>query len=873
MSELKEKTKKNIHDIEYGWCHTDHKEGLEIRTGFREADYMNDEPFASSVKKMLKQMGLPQPRQKQVFRGTHHDLLFLDSHGVVVRIGPTDVTDLIHPAIIQPLGWLDDTENNISVAIYPGIELSTKFENQQYAAESISRLEASLRQSGQRSHDINQGNTGIVRIYKDGQEKALSILLDPDNRFNGTNISSEEGDALKNIRSNAQSSQNNTRRSGVMEDAINGISELVHDMSDWKDVFLLHQPLRTKFWLAQRSTANGSTQDPLYMQQFWNECKFLTEKPKSYIVHKYTEYENENGVMISRYEKKFINGASLYKPWTGKDADQKPKIIIPPHKQKMLDRVKDNPQAVEKIHELFLRNDQFLKQIVKANLESLECLPEDIQRRVDLHLFRLQQDPRFSSTLPIDVLEDKDIQEQLLHSYEEKTIQISDIPKPLYSSSSFIYALIAKRPEQCLEIFSVLPKETIGIILDETLGNRRVTGVWDFLYRQPALFSQLPLVFQESEAFVTRALGCGVPYQDLAEDMRNKDPIIKAAMIAALEDGQYITNNNITKYIPQHKQSVIGEVYKSTEYRKKLLHGLAIERYTYDDIPKSMREDKGFMKIALEEVPNIYNQLPTYLKHDHEIIKQALSGNVDDIMGASLFQAIPSKELEAFKTFLLSDEISYKYIHAMYYDIFKYQKLPDFMQSNETFALKALEKDTDVYQVMPESMKQNENIARFALIEDIERDHNIIRYLPESLRFNRGFLESVALQSPKILQNEAFLKYFNKAEYKRELKDLISVDKWFGNKTLKADFNHHLEQAIDDLAQKEGHRAEIQRDGLTYEWVLNASAAKIQEKDNNVLYNYAGTDSSDLLIYKDAIIINGHYNSGNKVDVFRLKQP
>ncbi|MBL4666543.1 MAG: hypothetical protein JKY04_04135, partial [Sneathiella sp.] len=382
----------NDYGIKYGWCHTDHKDGKEIRTDYRDTDYMKDEPYASSVNKMLKKMGLPIPDKDQVFRGTHHDLLFLDDHGVVIRIGPTDVDDLVHPAIIQPLGWMNDDENKISVAIYPGFELATTFKDQSYATDARASLKEALDDSGQGSADVSNNNTGMAYIMKDGKETPIAILIDPDNKFNGTKTSSDEGSSLQRIRDQAASSANTLRKSSVMEDAIHSISKLGHDMKDWEQVFMMHQPLRTRFWLAHKDSEKNGVSDPLFVKQFWDECKSLRETPKSYTFSKYTQYKNENGIKVGRVSNHAIENVSLYAPWTGKEEDQKRKNVIPPHKQKILDAVRENPEKAANVHDLFLRNESFVMLILDANPKSIEFLPGELKTKPELMTYAYRID-------------------------------------------------------------------------------------------------------------------------------------------------------------------------------------------------------------------------------------------------------------------------------------------------------------------------------------------------------------------------------------------------------------------------------------------------------------------------------------------------
>lgn len=195
---VERKTADKKADFQYGWCYTDHKDGREIRDDFRGIDFFNDHPYAKRVERMLGQMGLPIPEEAQIFRGTHHDMLFLDSHGVVIRIGPLDVEDLMNPGILQPLGWLEDRRHKVqtdvltdqtaplTVAIYPGIELYKNYLDDNQRPKSAGDLEDFLFLTGAGLGDVKEPNKGVIRLQdeKTGGEVAVEMLLDPDNTFN-----------------------------------------------------------------------------------------------------------------------------------------------------------------------------------------------------------------------------------------------------------------------------------------------------------------------------------------------------------------------------------------------------------------------------------------------------------------------------------------------------------------------------------------------------------------------------------------------------------------------------------------------------------------------------------------------------------------
>ncbi len=320
----------------YGWCRTDHKPGKFIRRDFRNADYMNDEPYATEVRSMLRHLGLPYPKPEEIFRGTHHDLLFLDSHGVVVRIGPTDVQDLINPAILQPLGWLESKKimadivtksTPLTVAVYPGIE--------QYKAESqierIGNLPRVLEDTGQGTIDVGASNTGYIRVLDDNKaEVAVSVLLDSDNHWNG---SSKEL-ARKRQEALTVAAKFSGNKADVMLLALREAFEDDAALHYRHRAFEMHQPLRRLFWAAFKSPKpeagkRRARPDRDARALFWESCARVTNNPQSAMMPLWHVTTDKKGKKTFHRQTACIPHLVLYRPWTGEAADKKiPPIVI-----------------------------------------------------------------------------------------------------------------------------------------------------------------------------------------------------------------------------------------------------------------------------------------------------------------------------------------------------------------------------------------------------------------------------------------------------------------------------------------------------------------------------------------------------------------
>lgn len=269
---MSEETVTKNTEFKYGWCHTDHKDGKKIRENWREIDYMQDASTADFVSKTLKMYGLPQPDLKnEVFRGTHHDLLFLDSHGVVLRIGPTNVEELVNPAIIQPLHWTDDKNSDIAIAIYPGIELYKNIDKHDNSLGNLDDLRSATERFGNEDHDSSKHNAGFIRVMDNkGSEGALPIILDADAHFNKSTKQKPSLNKSKTKSSEKGVSHTNALEAIFNEQKSNLIDKDFNEAIDvglYMQAFEYHQPIRRIFTRA--FSENSNTPDPKLLNQAW----------------------------------------------------------------------------------------------------------------------------------------------------------------------------------------------------------------------------------------------------------------------------------------------------------------------------------------------------------------------------------------------------------------------------------------------------------------------------------------------------------------------------------------------------------------------------------------------------------------------------
>lgn len=325
-------------EFQYGWCKTDHKTGKQIREGWRHnnADFLNDEPYAARVHAMLDQLGLPKPKENEIFRGTHHDLLFLNSHGVVIRIGPQEVDDLLNPGILQPLGWLEDKENVIrqagkdlplTVAIYPGVELADHYHEAKHKPALVGSLYEMLSATQQGTGDIGtEGNTGIIRVMDDdGQEVAVQILVDADNSFNGASREMRQKTSTHMEAQRSSSAVNGAPigKGEALFNTLRTVFNAARHVKYWEKAFESHQPLRQLFWDAFNNVPPVTgVPDADKCKKFWATCAAVTNTPAAVSLPLWKMSKDANGNMSFKREVLNVPHMVLYRPWTGQSADQ-----------------------------------------------------------------------------------------------------------------------------------------------------------------------------------------------------------------------------------------------------------------------------------------------------------------------------------------------------------------------------------------------------------------------------------------------------------------------------------------------------------------------------------------------------------------------
>ncbi len=263
-------------DVTYGECLTFEKLEGDTDAETRGLNYMHSEPYASSISKMLDTLMLPPP--DKILRGKFHDLLFLNSHGAVVKVGGTNIDDLVNPAILQPLMWLQDDGHQfnfdrfgltnsvplpLTVAVYGGME---HLINKDWGV--VDEVESFLKQTDQLHHDVIFSNIGLANI----NEKQEAVLLDADNLCNR----SKKDLIRKREVHSGHISRHFNNKADIIDVTMQELFGHL-DIAKKMEVFYAHHPIRQKFGAAFKDKNNP---DKDKLRAAWGMAADRTNNPK-----------------------------------------------------------------------------------------------------------------------------------------------------------------------------------------------------------------------------------------------------------------------------------------------------------------------------------------------------------------------------------------------------------------------------------------------------------------------------------------------------------------------------------------------------------------------------------------------------------------
>jgi len=305
------------HSIKYGKCDADFKDSRRIRDTYSREDYVFGAQFKNVTQELLADLGFPMPEEDEVFRDSFYDRLNLKSHGLVVKIGPTDIIDKINPLFLQPIGWksaediIGDIKLPFTVAVYPRINrasmcgLSKMIDFQSNLFEMTQNL-------GLNYYNINIDNVGFIDVVSDGLEKeSVPLYFDVQSNENiSDNISYNSAKFFINNEGNKIHNKGE-----LLDKTIKAVSLHEYGIEKYVRAFEVHQPLRLAFWNACGD--NGI--DKAKLDNLWNECSFLTSRKKQY---EYPVWRVEKG----EYKRKIIKGQKISLCTTWRESKKSPKF-------------------------------------------------------------------------------------------------------------------------------------------------------------------------------------------------------------------------------------------------------------------------------------------------------------------------------------------------------------------------------------------------------------------------------------------------------------------------------------------------------------------------------------------------------------------
>lgn len=424
--------------------------------------YVGHEIHGAAVAGLLEKLGLPQPETAVVYGGHGHDMLFLDSHGVTLRIGHTDIEDLAHPAIIQPLGWVQDEDSGINIVIYPGI---LHYDEDESAAHdfTISALRTFMGASGQRANDMGNRNIGTIPTLHGTQTRIVPIVLDPDNDFVG---SESTGKVRKK---EWKDNHPEMVTGGLLENAGDGaISDAL------MQAFAVHQPLRHMFW-RERQDDDGN------MRAFWDRCARILRTPERVLTHEWTQRVNENGIPVWRKEEYLTENMGLYRAWTGAAEDKMVKHSGAARRwHQYVEHLNSN--EIDKVPARLLENRSFIRYACPSCPGILRHMPA-----------AYADDPGFMGSLPLNAMI------IAIHSSSRLRNDAAYMKKLIFSDSGaaqYIGDELRYNEEAFMDlarhrtaVLAQMPQEWLH---DSALIARHITKV-------PSLYPRLPLALQLQE--------------------------------------------------------------------------------------------------------------------------------------------------------------------------------------------------------------------------------------------------------------------------------------------------------------------------------------------------------------------------------------
>ncbi len=284
-----------------GWCHTDRKDtkkdGITMKdcaAGHTRYDYFLSPEHREYTETFFDMFSLPMPDDHQIYRGNSQDLLFFDDLGFVVKTGPMNIVDMIHPGVLQPLYWMPFDNTDHVIAIYSGIQLTAPVYHRKdtdiFEAERL-KLVAYMDKTQQLTKDaVTPHNFG----YIDGR----LVVLDTEDYYFGTKWQANKANKQKIY--DAKVHEGMPPSIAILETMIELYSG-TPEFQKWIKAYEYHQPLRHQIDLALNEPDVELCHDML--EDFYQRCRDCVSGKDPEV--------------------------ALYSPWTGNLEDNKAKSPIP----------------------------------------------------------------------------------------------------------------------------------------------------------------------------------------------------------------------------------------------------------------------------------------------------------------------------------------------------------------------------------------------------------------------------------------------------------------------------------------------------------------------------------------------------------------
>tara|TARA_Y100001936_G_scaffold248874_1_gene297759 strand:- start:30 stop:992 length:963 start_codon:yes stop_codon:yes gene_type:complete len=269
--------------FEYGQCFTSQLRGKAVRKRFRKTDYFENPQTLAFIKQALELYGLEMPTSKDdAYIGAHHDLLFLNTHGVTIRIGNMDLKQLTNPVILQPLHYIKDPTSDFTVALYPGLKpaIHCSYSDPFALGRWILSDEAAdvgylMDCFGNEPWDLHKHNWGFVEVERDGKSVLVPLLFDMDDQFHPSEINRESFEVVDEHGWLEPEKMRHLIHHMHEQATVECFDEAIQAHKDklYLKTFEYHQPLRRAFARAFKGLEFGQMPDQKKLNQAWDMAK------------------------------------------------------------------------------------------------------------------------------------------------------------------------------------------------------------------------------------------------------------------------------------------------------------------------------------------------------------------------------------------------------------------------------------------------------------------------------------------------------------------------------------------------------------------------------------------------------------------------